>query len=83
MPIPGRSWVNVTAAIAPRSPASSLDTIDANVPAELDVHPVGDHYATHKNVLIQRWLAKRPRYQMRFTPTSASWLDLVERWFTE
>jgi transposase len=58
-----------------------LDTIDAAVPAELDVHLVMDNYGTHKTVLIQRWLAKRPRYQVHFTPTSASWLNLVERWF--
>jgi transposase len=58
-----------------------LDTIDAAVPAELDVHLVMDNYGTHKTALIQRWLAKRPRYQVHFTPTSASWLNLVERWF--
>jgi transposase len=58
-----------------------LDTIDATVPAELDVHLVLDNYATHKTALIQRWLAQRPRFQVHFTPTSASWLNLVERWF--
>jgi transposase len=58
-----------------------LDTIDAAVPAELAVHLVMDNYGTHKTALIQRWLAKRPRYQVHFTPTSASWLNLVERWF--
>ena len=58
-----------------------LDTIDAAVPAELAVHLVMDNYGTHKTVLIQRWLAKRPRYHVHFTPTSASWLNLVERWF--
>jgi transposase len=58
-----------------------LDTIDAAVPAELAVHLVMDNYGTHKTALIQRWLAKRPRYQVHFTPSSASWLNLVERWF--
>ena len=58
-----------------------LDTIDAAVPAELEVHLIMDNYGTHKTALIQRWLAKRPRYQVHFTPTSASWLNLVERWF--
>ena len=58
-----------------------LDTIDAAVPAELDVLLVMDNYGTHKTALIQRWLAKRPRYQVHFTPTSASWLNVVERWF--
>jgi transposase len=60
-----------------------LDTIDAAVPADLDVHLVVDNYGTHKTALIQRWLAKRPRYHVHFTPTSASWLNLVERFFAE
>ena len=58
-----------------------LDTIDAAVPEELDVHLVVDNYATHKTPLIQRWLAKRPRYHLHFTPKGASWINLVERWF--
>jgi len=58
-----------------------LDTIDAAVPPELDVHLIVDNYATHKTALIHRWLAKRPRYHMHFTPTSASWMNPVERWF--
>jgi transposase len=58
-----------------------LDTIEANVPAELDVHLILDNYGTHKTELIRRWLAKRPRFKLHFTPTGASWLNLVERWF--
>ncbi len=58
-----------------------LDTIDANVPAHLDVHLILDNYGTHKTALIRRWLAKRRRYHLHFTPTGASWLNLVERWF--
>ena len=58
-----------------------LDTIEAEVPANLDVHLIADNYATHKTALIRNWLAKRPRFHMHFTPTSASWLNLVERWF--
>lgn len=58
-----------------------LDEIDAAVPEELDIHLVLDNYATHKTPLVHRWLAKRPRYYLHFTPTSASWLNLVERWF--
>ena len=46
-----------------------------------DVHLVMDNYATHKTDTIQRWLLKRPRFHVHFTPTSASWLNLVERWF--
>lgn len=58
-----------------------LDKIEASVPKELEVHLVLDNYGTHKTALIQRWLAKRPRFHLHFTPTSASWLNLVERWF--
>jgi len=58
-----------------------LETIEAAVPADLDIHLVLDNYATHKTPQIQRWLAKRPRYHLHFTPTGASWLNLVERWF--
>ena len=58
-----------------------LDQIDAAVPKDLDVHLVLDNYGTHKTVLVRRWLAKRPRYHLHFTPTSASWLNQVERWF--
>jgi transposase len=58
-----------------------LDTIDAEVPADLDVHLILDNYGTHKTALIRRWLAKRSRFHVHFTPTSASWLNLVERWF--
>ena len=58
-----------------------LDVIDRNVPPELDVHLVLDNAAIHKTPLIQRWLLKRPRYRPHFTPTSASWLNLVEAWF--
>jgi len=58
-----------------------LDTIAATVPAQLDVHLILDNYGTHKTALIRRWLLKRPRFHVHFTPTSASWLNLVERWF--
>lgn len=58
-----------------------LDTIDAATPAALDLHLILDNYGTHKTPLIHRWLAKRPRFHLHFTPTSASWINLVERWF--
>ncbi len=58
-----------------------LERIDAAVPEELDVHLILDNYGTHKTPAIRRWFAKRPRYHLHFTPTSASWLNLVERWF--
>jgi transposase len=60
-----------------------LDAIDAAVPAALAVHLIMDNYGTHKTALIQRWLAKRPRFHVHFTPTYGSWLNLVERWFAE
>lgn len=58
-----------------------LDTIETSVPPELDVHLIMDNYATHKTAAIQRWLIRRPRFHLHFTPTAASWLNLVERWF--
>jgi transposase len=60
-----------------------LKTIDANVPADLDVHLVLDNASTHKTPAVQRWLTAHPRFVVHFTPTSASWLNLVERWFAE
>jgi transposase len=56
-----------------------LDTTEANVPAELDVHMIMDNYGTHKTSPMQRWLIQHPRFHVHFTPTSASWLNLVER----
>jgi transposase len=58
-----------------------LDTIEDAVPSNLDVHLILDNYGTHKTAAIRRWLAKRPRFHVHFTPTSASWLNLVERFF--
>src|SRR5205809_2210153 len=58
-----------------------LDTVDQAVPPGLDVHMILDNYGTHKTPLIRRWLTKRPRYHLHFTPTGASWTNLVERWF--
>lgn len=58
-----------------------LDRIDAEVPENLDVHIVLDNYGTHKTQSIRDWFAKRPRYHLHFTPTSASWISQVERWF--
>ncbi|HLN97839.1 MAG TPA: IS630 family transposase [Pyrinomonadaceae bacterium] len=60
---------------------SFLDAIETQVPAHLQVHLILDNYGTHKTALIHRWLAKRPRFHLHFTPTSGSWLNLVERWF--
>ena len=58
-----------------------LTKIDAQIPAELDVHLICDNYATHKTPTISTWLAAHPRFHMHFTPTYSSWLNQVERWF--
>ncbi|MGW1667019.1 IS630 family transposase [Streptomyces microflavus] len=58
-----------------------LVKLDKEVPADLEVHLVCDNYATHKTPAIAKWLAAHPRFHLHFTPTSASWLNQVERWF--
>jgi transposase len=58
-----------------------LDQVEAAGPPDLDVHLVLDNAATHKTKLVHDWLVKRPRWRLHFTPTSASWLNLVEGWF--
>jgi transposase len=60
-----------------------LELIDVEVPDELDVHLILDNYATHKTPDIVRWLLRHPRFHLHFTPTSGSWLNMVERWFAE
>ena len=60
-----------------------LKEIDRRVPGDLEIHIVMDNYATHKAPPIRTWLARRPRYHVHFTPTSASWINQVERWFAE
>jgi transposase len=60
-----------------------LDRIEAQVPADLDVHIIADNYGTHKTAMIRKWFAKRPRFHLHFTPTYGSWINLVERWFAE
>jgi transposase len=58
-----------------------LKDVDGAVPAECEAHVVIDNYATHKTPAVKRWLLKRPRFHLHFTPTHASWLNQVERWF--
>jgi transposase len=60
-----------------------LQTLDRAVPADLAVHLVLDNASTHKTPVIKRWLLAHPRFVLHFTPTSSSWLNLVERWFSE
>jgi len=58
-----------------------LKEVDANVPADMEIHLIVDNYATHKHPKVKRWLATHPRYQVHYTPTYASWLNQVEIWF--
>lgn len=60
-----------------------LKKIDAEVPADLECHVVLDNASTHKTPAVKRWLTTHPRFVLHFTPTSSSWLNLVERWFAE
>ena len=60
-----------------------LNHIDKEVPEGLDVHVVLDNVSTHKSATIKRWLARHPRFSFHFTPTYSSWMNLVERWFSE
>ena len=69
------SW-SETAAVDPA-------TMGAAVPADLELHLVLDNYATHKHPKVQAWAKRNPRFHFHFTPTSASWLNMVERFFRD
>jgi transposase len=60
-----------------------LRTLDREFPGEMELHLIVDNYRTHKHDNVNAWLAKHPRFHLHFTPTSSSWLNLVERWFRE
>jgi len=60
-----------------------LRQIDRETPQDKDLHLIVDNYATHKHANVKKWLKKHPRFHIHFTPTSSSWLNLVERWFGE
>jgi transposase len=60
-----------------------LRQIDRETPKDRTLHLIADNYATHKHPVVQEWLAKHPRFHMHFTPTSASWLNMVERFFRD
>lgn len=62
---------------------SFLRHLDRRTPRALDLHLIVDNYATHKHPKVNAWLAKHPRFHLHFTPTSASWLNLVERFFRD
>lgn len=77
----------VIASMSPRHRSEEfrkfLNLIDKEVPDHLDVHIVLDNVSTHKTPAIQRWLVRHPRFKLHFTPTYSSWMNLVERWFSE
>lgn len=60
-----------------------LKIIDAETPADLDLHLIVDNYATHKHPKVKSWLKRHPRFHIHFTPTSSSWLNVIERWFRD
>ncbi len=60
-----------------------LTTVDEQTPAELDLHLIVDNSSTHKSPPVKAWLKRHPRFHLHFTPTSSSWLNMVERWFRE
>ena len=60
-----------------------LKLMDQQTPPDLDLHLILDNYSTHKQARVQRWLKRHPRFHLHFTPTSSSWLNLIERWFRE
>ena len=57
--------------------------IDAETPPELELHLIIDNYGTHKHPRVNSWLRRNPRFHLHFTPTSSSWLNLIERWFRD
>ena len=60
-----------------------LHRVDREMPSDLDLHLILDNSSTHKSPPVQRWLRRHPRFHFHFTPTSSSWLNLVERWFRD
>jgi transposase len=60
-----------------------LEEVDGQLPAEQEVHLILDNYGTHKTPQVKRWFARHPRYHLHFTPTNATWLNQVERFFAE
>ena len=78
-----KSSANACRATGIKSLRKFLRTLDASYPKTLDLHLILDNYGTHKHAKVQRWLGKHPRFKLHFTPTSASWTNLVERWFRE
>src|SRR5664279_2217210 len=79
----GKSSPNASSAIVTPSGSSSCARSTARRPKDKELHLICDNYATHKHPVVQEWLGKHPRLNMHFTPTSASWLNMVERFFRD
>lgn len=60
-----------------------LQLINTKTPPDLDIHLIADNYGTHKHQRVQNWIKRHPRFHLHFTPTSSSWLNMVERWFSD
>ena len=69
--------------VATKFPEEPLKKIDKETPPELDLHLIVDNYATHKHPKVQNWLKRHKRFHVHFTPTSSSWLNVIERWFRD
>src|SRR3954471_5451517 len=78
---PARLSASAWRAIATRNGSNSCAGSMPRRPSALAVHLIADNYATHKHPKVQAWLKRHPRFHMHFTPTSASWLNQVERFF--
>ncbi|MFQ6610262.1 MAG: IS630 family transposase, partial [Fidelibacterota bacterium] len=60
-----------------------LQLINTKTPLDLDLHLIVDNYGTHKHPRVQAWIKRHPRFHLHFIPTSSSWLNMIERWFSE
>ena len=78
-----RSSACARSGIATKEWHKFLRLIDQTIPPDRQLHLICDNYATHKHPKVQRWLARHPRFHQHFTPTSASWLNMVERFFRD
>ena len=73
--------MQVSAGISSAASFPCRAAVDKAVPAELAVHIVCDHLATHETPAVNEWIARHPRFHAHFTPTGSSWINQVERWF--
>jgi len=78
-----KSSANARRGTAIRSGWKFLKLIDERTPADRQLHLIVDNYATHKHPKVRAWLVRHPRFHLHFTPTSASWLNMVERFFRD